>query len=57
MADSAKRVKTVVTDMSAMDLGDVRLDFRGRRVLQSLAGSQERVFPNALPTEAELEGL
>src|SRR6478609_6237417 len=57
MDDSAKRVEAIADEMSAIDLGDHRLNFRGRRVMRSLAAKPGDSFPKALATEAELEGL
>src|SRR3954466_13261069 len=55
MDDSAKRGEAVVEDVSAVDLGDSRLNFRARRIVSSLATKPAESFP--LATEAELKGF
>jgi hypothetical protein len=57
MDDAAKRVEAVVDEMSAVDLGDGRLNFRGRMIARRLATRPGESFPKALATEAELEGF
>jgi hypothetical protein len=57
MKDAARRVQAVVEDLSGVDLGDQRLDFRAGRIVRRLAAKPAVGFPQALATSAELEGF
>src|SRR6478735_9533433 len=57
MKDAAQRVQAVVEDLSGVDLGDKRLDFRAGQIVRRLAAKPAVGFPQALATSAELEGF
>lgn len=57
MDDARKRVEAVVDEISGIDLGDSRLNFRARGAIARLAQSPALSFPAALATDAELEGF
>jgi hypothetical protein len=57
MDEAGKRVEAVVNEISAVDLGDSRLNFRARHVGARLGQSPGLSFPAALATEAALEGF
>lgn len=57
MEYTAERARVVVEEIEFVDLGDTRLNHRAKKVARSLASQPERPFPQALATEAELEGL
>jgi hypothetical protein len=57
MKDAAKRVQAVIDDLSDVDLGDRRLDFRAGQIARRLATNPAVGFPQALVTSAELEGF
>ncbi len=50
-------MEAVVNEISAVDLGDSRLNFRARHVGARLGQSPGLSFPAALATDAELEGF
>jgi len=57
MQPAAERAETVVDEVAGVELGDGRLNYRTRRVAGALAKDPELGFPEALATEAELEGF
>lgn len=57
MDDAAERVRLVTEDAEEVDFGDARLNFRGRGVARRIAAQPAKSFPEALATDAELEGL
>jgi hypothetical protein len=57
MEDATERAQSVVDDLSGVELGDSRLDFRARQIARRLATKPAIGFPDALVTTAELEGL
>ena len=57
MDDAGKRKEAVVDEIQAIELGDSRLNFRARSISGRLAVSPGLTFPEALATEAELEGF
>lgn len=57
MSSKHREVDAVVTEWDAVDLGDVRLDARVRRVVAALARQPAAGFPAAVETVAEREAL
>jgi Transposase DNA-binding/Transposase DDE domain len=57
MKDAAERAEAVIEDLSDVELGDSRLDFRARQIARRIATKPAVGFPDALVTSAELEGL
>jgi hypothetical protein len=55
--DPSERAEAVVDDLSGVELGDSRLDFRARQIARRIAMKPAVGFPDALVTSAELEGL
>lgn len=57
MDDTAERVRLVAEDAEDVELGDSRLNFRVRRLVKRIAADPAKSFPEALATDAELEGF
>lgn len=57
MDRTAERARVVVEEIEAVDLGDARLNHRARKVVRAIASQPTLGFPQALATEAELEGF
>jgi hypothetical protein len=57
MNDAVDRKEAVVDELAAIELGDSRLNFRARSVSGQLAMNPALSFPEALATEADLEGF
>lgn len=57
MDEAAERVRLVSDDLDEVELGDSRLNYRMRRVAKRVAADPSKSFPEALATEAELEGF
>lgn len=57
MDRTAERARVVVEEIEAVDLGDARLNHRARKVARAIASQPTLGFPQALATEAELEGF
>src|SRR5688500_5461451 len=57
MDDAAERVRLVSEDMDDVELSDRRLNFRARRVVKKVAAAPGCGFPEAMGTEADLEGF
>jgi hypothetical protein len=57
MDHAGKRIEAVVDEIQGIELGDSRLNFRARSISGRLAMSPGLTFPEALATEAELEGF
>lgn len=57
MDDAAERVRLVSDDLDDVELGDARLNFRMRKIAKRVAAAPASSFPEALVTEAELEGF
>jgi hypothetical protein len=57
MDDAAERVRLVSDDMDDVELADRRLTFRARRVVRKVAAAPDAGFPEAMGTEADLEGF
>lgn len=47
----------VVDELAGLDLGDVRLDRRAARIVETLAAAPDASFPNATEDDTELEAL
>ena len=57
MKHAAERARVVLEEIEFVDHGDARLNRRTKQIARSLAAQPELGFPQALATEAELEGL
>jgi hypothetical protein len=54
---TTKRVQAVEQEIEGIKLGDERLNYRARRIAKRIATEPGLGFPQALATEAELEGF
>src|SRR5687768_18185868 len=57
MDEAAERVRLVSEEMDDVELADRRLNYRARRVARKVAAAPDKGFPEALGTEADLEGF
>lgn len=57
MGNAVERARSVVDDVSGVELGDSRLDYRSTGISERLAVNPAAGFPAALVTNAELEGF
>jgi len=57
MDEATRRTQAVEEEVADVELGDERLNFRARRISKRIAAEPGLGFPQALATEAELEGF
>jgi hypothetical protein len=57
MNQAAERTRMVVQEFEWASFGDARLSYRVQRIAKAVAAQPALSFPQALATEAELEGL
>jgi len=57
MDEATRRAQAVEEEVAAVELGDERLNFRARRIAKRIGSEPGLGFPQALATEAELEGF
>ena len=57
MDEAAERVRLVSEDLEGIEFPDRRLSYRARRIATRVATAPDKGFPEAMETEADLEGF